>query len=74
VVRPKRDALIDRTERASVDRLLALVRKGGIDVPAAEGPSAAPQELALAPVVVKELEVPLLPFGGGSDDPQAVRR
>jgi hypothetical protein len=55
------EVVIDPRNREAVDRLLAMVRAGmtGLPVTAPET-----QELTVPPVVVEQLEVPLLVSGG----------
>jgi hypothetical protein len=74
-IRPHRPAapelLIDPRRRDAVDRLLAMVRSGVTDLPVPtpqESTSIVAPDLAVLPVVVEQLEVPLLPVSGGSNE------
>jgi hypothetical protein len=65
------DVLIDPRRRDAMDRLLAMVRSGMTDLPATALEGRQPivaQDLAVPPVVVEQVEVPLLPGSGGSNE------
>jgi hypothetical protein len=55
------EVVIDPRNREAVDRLLAMVRAGMTGLPVTTPET---QELTVPPVVVEQLEVPLLVSGG----------
>jgi hypothetical protein len=63
--------LIDRQRRDAVDRLLAMVQRGVTGLPVTS-PEA--KDLTVPPVVVEELQVPLLRVSAGSNDVNPARR
>jgi hypothetical protein len=63
--------LIDPQRGDAVNRLLAMLRSGTADLPATP-PDV--QDLTVPPVVVDQLDVPLLSVNGDSDETNALRR
>jgi hypothetical protein len=75
--RPAPELLIDPRRRDAVDRLLVMVRSGVTDLPMPAPEENRPieaQALTVPPVVVEQLEVPLLPVSGGLEERNAERR
>jgi hypothetical protein len=65
------EVLFDPQRRDALDRLLTMVHAGVTGLPVTS-PEA--QDLTVAPVVVKELEVPLLRSSAGTNEVDAARR
>ncbi|MEP6916782.1 MAG: hypothetical protein ABJC89_14110, partial [Acidobacteriota bacterium] len=64
----REEVLIDPARRDAVDRLLAMVRSGATNLPATAPDSSqpiAPADLAVTPVLVERLDVPLLSLERG---------
>jgi hypothetical protein len=65
------EVLIDPQRRDDVNRLLAMLRSGTANVPVATTEA---QDLTVSPVVVEQLDVPLLYVTGESDEINDLRR
>jgi hypothetical protein len=75
VVLPPEQPVVDTSQHAAVDRLLAIVRSGDVDFTGAERPTAAvSRDLDVVPVVVEDIHVPQIGIGGTTEDPDPVRR